>query len=133
MNKVSTLIVTAAIIERDGKVLLTRRKPGKPYGGLWEFPGGKVEEGEDPKACIVREIEEELAMSVAVVSVFDTVFHVYPEKAVLLIAYLCRWIEGVPRNIEVDEHSWVSREELLSYDLLAADIPLAEKLADYFQ
>lgn len=122
------IVVTAAIIEHDNKILLTRRPVGKPYGKMWEFPGGKVELAEDPKDCIVREIREELDMSVEVVSVVDTVFHRYPEKAVLLIAYRCRWLGGGPRNIDVDAHEWVVVDQLLAYDLLPADIPLAHRL-----
>lgn len=124
----STLVVTAAIIEHEGKVLLTKRMPDRPYGGLWEFPGGKVEPGEDPKACVVREISEELDITIEVVDIFDTVFHRYPERDVLLLVYRCRWLRGTIRNLEVAGHHWVAPVDLLEYELLPADIPLVEKL-----
>ncbi len=86
----TTLLVAAAIIEHDGKILLAKRKVDVPYPLLWEFPGGKVEPGEDPKDCVVREIGEELGIEVAVTGIYDAIFHRYPERDVLVLVYCCR-------------------------------------------
>lgn len=126
------LIVTAAIIEHDGRFLLTQRRPDAPYPLLWEFPGGKLEAEEHPERCIVREVREELAMEVAVEGVYDVVYYRYPERPVLVLAYSCAWIGGALRELEVAGHCWVEPRELLTFNLLPADIPLAEKIArDY--
>lgn len=122
------LLVTAAVIIRDGKILLARRKADVPYPLLWEFPGGKVEPLEDPRDCIVREIEEELAIKVAVVGIYEVVYHRYPERTVLVLAYRCRWVSGEIADLDVTEHRWVAPADLLTFELLPADVPLAEKL-----
>lgn len=124
-----TLLVAAAIIEHDGKILLARRRQDAPYPLLWEFPGGKVEKAEDPKDCVVREIREELAIEIAVTGIYDVIFYRYPERHVLVLAYLCRWQEGEIRDVEVAEHRWVSPAEIATFDLLPADIPLALRIA----
>lgn len=126
------LIVTAAIIEHDGKILITRRKPDAPYPLLWEFPGGKLEPEEHPELCIVREVREELAMEIRVERVYDVIYHRYPERPVLVLAYRCAWTGGELRELDVAGHWWAEPRELLTFDLLPADIPLAEKIArDY--
>jgi 8-oxo-dGTP diphosphatase len=128
----STLLVTAAIIEFNGGILLTRRKADVPYPLLWEFPGGKVEAGEDPIDCIVREIKEELAIHIAVVGIYDVVFHRYPERDVLILVYRCQWLSGEVRDLEVSEHRWVSPASIGDFELLPADIPLAKRIAMEF-
>lgn len=125
----STLLVAAAIIEFDGKILLARRRADVPYPLLWEFPGGKVEAGEDPGDCVVREIREELAMEVAAAGIYEVVFHRYPERDVLVLAYRCRWVGGEVRDLEVSEHCWAAPADLLDFELLPADIPLAKRIA----
>ncbi len=122
------LLVTAAIIIHQGNVLLARRRADAPYPLLWEFPGGKVEPMEDPSDCIVREIREELAIEVAVEGIYDVVYHRYPERPVLVLAYRCIWTGGEVIDLDVAEHSWVSPESLLDYELLPADVPLAERI-----
>ncbi len=122
------LLVTAAIIIHQGNVLLARRRADAPYPLLWEFPGGKVEPMEDPSDCIVREIREELAMEVAVEDIYDVVYHRYPERPVLVLAYRCIWTSGEVIDLDVAEHRWVSPESLLDYELLPADVPLAERI-----
>ena len=125
----STLLVSAAIIEDGGKFLLARRKADAPYPLLWEFPGGKMEAGEDPRDCVIREIGEELAIEIAVTGIFDVIFHRYPERDVLVLAYRCSWISGEVRDIEVSEHRWVLPGDIGNYQLLPADIPLAKRIA----
>lgn len=126
------LIVTAAIIEHEGKILLTRRKPDAPYPLLWEFPGGKLEPEEHPEACIVREVREELAMEVSIRGIYDVVYYRYPERPVMVLAYRCAWIGGELRELEVAGHCWAAPADLPLFDLLPADYPLAEKLTHEF-
>ncbi len=126
------LLVTAAIIIHQGKVLLARRRVNAPYPLLWEFPGGKVEPMESPSDCIVREIREELAIEVAVEGIYDVIYHLYPERPVLVLAYRCTWTAGEITDLDVAEHRWVLPENLLDYELLPADIPLAEKIRKDF-
>lgn len=126
------LLVAAAVIESEGYILLTRRKPDVPYPHLWEFPGGKVEEGEDPRDCVTREIREELGIEIAVTSIYEVVYYRYPERDVLVLAWLCRWTAGRVQNLEVAEHRWVKPSEIPSFDLLPADVSLAQRIAAEF-
>ncbi len=128
----SRLIVAAAVIEHEGKILLTRRMAHVPYPLLWEFPGGKVEPGEDPKVCVVREISEELAIAVTVTGIYEVIFYRYPEHDVLMLAYRCRWMSGNVKNLEVSEHCWASPADIVNFELLPADISLAERIAREF-
>ena len=126
------LLVTAAIIEHDGKILLARRREDAPYPLMWEFPGGKLEPFEDPRDCVVREIREELAIEISADTVYDVVYYRYPERTVLVMAYLCRWLSGEIRNLEVAEHSWVLPGEIPAFQLLPADVPLAARISKEF-
>ena len=123
------LLVTAAVILHDGKLLIARRKANVPYPLLWEFPGGKVEKNEDPKVCVVRELKEELDIVIEVDSIFDVVYYRYPEKPVLVLAYRCHWTGGTVRDLDVAEHRWVLPEHLAEFDFLPADLPLIERLS----
>ena len=98
MVKSSNLIrVTAAIFENDGKILIAKRKAGDElFAGLWEFPGGKVDEGEDPEMCIIRELEEELGVTVRIVDRRKSNIHHYDEKSVRLIPFWCDIEQGRP-------------------------------------
>ncbi len=127
-----TLLVAAAIIVHDGKILLAKRRDDVPYPLLWEFPGGKVDAGEDPRDCVVREIREELAIEIAVEAIYDVVFHRYPERHVLVLAYRCRWLSGEIHDLEVAEHYWADPAEIASFALLPADISLARKISEEF-
>ncbi|MBT0653862.1 (deoxy)nucleoside triphosphate pyrophosphohydrolase [Geomobilimonas luticola] len=126
------LLVTAALIEHGGNVLLTRRRADVPYPNLWEFPGGKLEPGEDPRTCIVREIFEELGITVTAGAVFDVIYHRYPERTVLVLVYRCHWTSGEITDLEVAEHRWVRPSDLAGYRLLPADMPLAERISREF-
>lgn len=130
MNKTGyPLLVTAAIIEHGGKILLTKRRDDVPYPNLWEFPGGKLEADEDPRDCIVRELKEELDIEVVPGDVVEAIYHRYPERTVLVLAYRCRWTGGEIRDLEVAEHCWAAPAELSRFALLPADYPLAKRLA----
>ena len=89
--------VSAALIFQCGKILLTQRPPGSHLAGLWEFPGGKREPLETFEQCLVREIREELGITIAVGRLFDSISHQYPQKSVLLKFFVCRLLAGVPR------------------------------------
>lgn len=127
------LLVTAAIIEHEGKLLLAKRKPDAPYPHMWEFPGGKIEPMEDPRDCVIREVREELGIGIEVDGIYDVIYHHYPERTVLIMAYRCRWLDGEVRELDVAGYCWVLPDDLLSYSLLPADIPLAERLSMEFR
>ncbi len=123
------LLVTAAIIRRNGRILLTRRPDTVRHGGMWEFPGGKLHDGESPQAGLAREIEEELGLKVAVGGIFEIAYHRYDWGPVLILAFDCAaGDDRSPQNIAVAEHRWVLAQELSRYDILPADRPIVEKL-----
>lgn len=119
--------VVAAIIIRDGKIFATQRGYGEFKDG-WEFPGGKIEEGETPQEALVREIREELDSVVEVGELFDTVEYDYPQFHLSMACFLCRLKEG---NLDLKEHKaarWLSREELDSVNWLPADEGVIRRL-----
>jgi len=123
-----TIIVAAAVVREGGRILLTRRMAGAHLGGLWEFPGGKVEAGESPEAALVRECREECAIDVEVLDIVDVTFHRYPQKDVLLLFYECRRVGGEVTHVGVAEHAWVLPSELDRYPLPPPDAKLVAKL-----
>ena len=126
--------VAAALITRDGRLLAARRATGE-HAGLWELPGGKVEEGEPPTEALRREVREELGCDVGVAWLYDTVEHDYPSFHLTMDCYVCRLTadaEPVKREGVHDELRWVSREELLDLDWLPADVTLMRSLAYYW-
>lgn len=123
------LVVTAAIICRQNEILIARRRPKDgDTANLWEFPGGKVEEGEHPEDGLRREIREELNCEIAVQDIYAVVFHRYPAKDVLLLAYLCAWQQGEPQPLAHQEVRWVKPAELNRYPFAPADEPIVQKL-----
>lgn len=125
----ATVIVAAAVVKRGGRILLTRRLEGTHLAGFWEFPGGKVEEGEDPERAVVRECREECAIEVEVVDVLEVAFHRYERKDVLLIFYECRLTSAEDvQHLGVAEHAWVLPERLRDYPLPPPDERLVRKL-----
>lgn len=121
--------VTAAVIVRDGLVLLARRPPGSIMAGKWEFPGGKKEPGETLTECLAREISEELGVSIQVGSKLMSVPFSRTAGPHLLHVYVCRLISGRPRPLGVDRLAWVEPARLMDYDLLEADRRVARRLA----
>lgn len=123
------LPVIAAIIKRGDEVLLCQRKEGA-LQGKWEFPGGKIENGETPEECLVREIEEELGIEIEVDDIYQAVHTHYEHGDFLIIAYLARHVAG---QISLRVHSdvaWVNVANLTDYDLADANIPIAESLKE---
>jgi mutator protein MutT len=122
--------VSAALIFRDGKLLITQRRAGSHLGGLWEFPGGKREPGETFEACLIREIREELGVDISVGALFEDVSHAYPEKSVRLKFFLCRLLAGEPQPLDCAAIRWVTPLELSDYEFPAADARLVGKLRE---
>lgn len=124
-----TVIVSAALIEdAEGRILLARRPNNRPLAGKWEFPGGKAEPGEEPRAALVRECREELGITVAPGHVYETIFVPGSAKSYLLLFYLAEIVEGQPQSLEGNEFAWVPLDELTAYDILEADRPLVTML-----
>ncbi|MGZ4134518.1 MAG: (deoxy)nucleoside triphosphate pyrophosphohydrolase [Tumebacillaceae bacterium] len=126
MNK--QLVVTAAVIERENTVLIAQRKPDSHMALKWEFPGGKLEWGEDPRDGLKREIREELGIEIDVGDVVEVVSHTYEDRQIVLLAYRCRYRSGTVQLLDVHDVRWVPPAELLSVDLAPADVPIVEKL-----
>ena len=122
-----TIVVTAAIIERDGRFLMARRLKGTHLEGLWEFPGGKIEPGESLEACLARELDEELGVPCRVGRLRFATTHEYPGRRVELHFFDCE-IDGEPRALLGQELRWVSASELASLPLPEADAGLVALL-----
>jgi len=115
------VVVAAAVVIRDGRVLLTRRLEGQHLAGMWEFPGGKLEAGESPEEALVRECQEECGIEVEVAEILEVTHHRYPEKEVLLLFYRCELRAGEVRHLQVADHAWVAPRDLDDYPLPPAD------------
>ena len=114
--------VTCAIIVDSKKILATQRSATMPHPLKWEFPGGKLKEGETPESCIVREITEELDILIQVERLLPSVIHRYEDRAIKLIPFVCTRVEGTITLSEHQEYQWVSCEDLNRIDWLEADI-----------
>jgi mutator protein MutT len=124
--------VTAGLVWKDGKLLITRRPEGSHLAGYWEFPGGKQEPGESLEACLEREIREELAMEVKAVKHLLQINHDYESKSITLHLFQCEWLKGTPTPLGCDEIRWVKPQELANYQLPPPDVqvlPAIQNLA----
>jgi len=130
-DEMNTVIVTASLIIEQGKVLVTQRKKNSSHGLLWEFPGGKVKEGEDPREALRRELKEELDVEVEVGMIFDAVFYSYPEYPILLLVYRCRIEKGFLKPIGCHDLRWVTLKELEKLAMPPADEPIRKHLFSY--
>jgi 8-oxo-dGTP diphosphatase len=129
-NPTLLLVVAAALIAGDGRVLLQRRAEGRAMAGLWEFPGGKVEPGEAPEGALVRELAEELGIKVDPAALTAAAFASAPlgERHLLLLLYVCRdWI-GEPSALDAAELAWVAPADMGVLAMPPADVPLVEWL-----
>ena len=120
--------VVAAVIRRDGRILITQRLDDVHLARLWEFPGGKVEAGESLEAALQREIQEELGIGIVVVDEFHTVEHDYPGKSVRLHFFNCVIEQGEPVSLGVADLRWVLPAELSQFEFPPADAELIEQL-----
>ena len=127
------LVVAAALIDKDGRVLLAQRPPNKSMAGLWEFPGGKVEDGESPENALIRELNEELGIDTwgSCLAPLSFASHSYEDFHLLMPLFACRkWI-GTPMAMEGQVLKWVSKNDLKNYAMPPADIPLIAAIRDW--
>jgi 8-oxo-dGTP diphosphatase len=126
------LVVAVALVDADGRILLSQRPEGKSLAGLWEFPGGKVEPGERPEAALIRELAEELGIKVEEPCLAPLSFasHAYPDFHLLMPLYICRRWTGVATGREGQVLKWVRPKDLRNYPMPPADEPLIPALID---
>lgn len=125
------MVVAAALIDRDGRVLLAERPAGKHLAGTWEFPGGKVEAGETPEAALIRELHEELGIDTEASCLAPATFasHTYEDFHLVLMLYVCRKWRGTPHGHDGQRLRWERINDLFSIDMPPADRPLIGTLA----
>lgn len=126
------LVVAVALIDIDDRILLSQRPAGKTLAGLWEFPGGKIEPGEKPEAALIRELAEELGITVEVACLAPLTFasHSYDQRHLLMPLYVCRRWQGQPQALEGQTLRWVSAARLRDFPMPPADAPLIPALID---
>jgi 8-oxo-dGTP diphosphatase len=126
------LVAAVALIDADGRVLLSQRPEGKTLAGLWEFPGGKIEQGERPEVALIRELKEELAIDVTESCLAPLTFasHAYDEFHLLMPLYVCRRWKGDVMAMEGQALKWVRAKDLRNYAMPPADLPLIPHLQD---
>ncbi|WGG59378.1 8-oxo-dGTP diphosphatase MutT [Brucella intermedia] len=126
------LVAACALVDPDGRVLLTQRPEGKQLAGLWEFPGGKVEPGETPEETLIRELQEEIGITTKVPCLAPLTFasHTYDDFHLLMPLYVCRRYEGIARGLEGQALKWVRPKDMRDYPMPPADEPLIPFLLD---
>lgn len=123
------ILVTAAIIEDKGKFLITQRPKDTHNGLRWEFPGGKLDFGEDPRDCLEREILEELGIKIKAGEILEYSSHVYNrEKHIVLLGFKCKFLSGKIQKLKINNFIWIKPEEISKYDITEADLPFIKKL-----
>jgi 8-oxo-dGTP diphosphatase len=125
-------VVACALVDADNRVLISKRPEGKALAGLWEFPGGKLEPGETPEDCLIRELREELGVTTKAACLAPLTFasFKYPDFHLFMPLYVCRRYEGIARGVEGQEIKWVSPKKLRDYPMPPADEPLIPALID---
>ena len=124
------LIVSAAVIEREGRVMVCQRRADVHNGLKWEFPGGKLEPGETPEEALARELREELAIETRVGRIQDAILHRYPDRDVLVLFYRCEIACGEPRPLDCAAIDWVLPKDLLQRDFAGADLAFVRRNFD---
>jgi 8-oxo-dGTP diphosphatase len=121
-------VAAVALIDGDGRLLVQQRPPGKPFSGLWEFPGGKVEEGETPEAALIRELKEELGIDVEAACLAPATFASDRQpggaRHMVLLLFVCRKWSGTPESLEGGTVRWVRIQELYGLEMPGPDRPL---------
>lgn len=127
------LVAAVALIDADGRVLIAQRPAGKPMAGLWEFPGGKIEDGETPEAALIRELHEELGVDTHESCLAPLTFasHAYPDFHLLMPLFACRRWQGMVQPREGQALKWVRAKGLRDYPMPPADEPLIPILRDW--
>lgn len=127
------LVAAVALIDKDGRILLAQRPEGKSLAGLWEFPGGKVEQGESPEDALIRELHEELGIETwnSCLAPLSFASHRYEEFHLLMPLFACRRWQGVPIPREGQNLAWAYATELSKYPMPPADLPLIPVLRDW--
>lgn len=120
--------VTAAILEKKGRIIIAQRKNSGHLSGKWEFPGGKIEYGETPEECLARELKEELGIDVTVGDYLGSNVHHYDHISIELMAYRACWVGGTVSMNDHKAHCWVTVNELVNYDFAPADVPFVDML-----
>jgi 8-oxo-dGTP diphosphatase len=128
----TVLVVAVALIDTDGRVLIAQRPPNKSMAGLWEFPGGKVKEGEKPENALVRELNEELGINTwkSCLAPLSFASYSYNDFHLLMPLFVCRKWEGTPTPMEGQLLKWVDKNNLKNYSMPPADIPLISAIRD---
>jgi mutator protein MutT len=121
-------VVAGVVRGGDGRLLISQRMPDDTLGGYWEFPGGKVDPGEELRAALARELVEELGVTCEIGELIQTIVHAYPDRDVRLHFFGCRIISGEPQKLEVADFRWVTTAELMDYQFPEADRPLLQQL-----
>ncbi|MET2831846.1 8-oxo-dGTP diphosphatase MutT [Mesorhizobium shangrilense] len=126
------LVAACALVDTDGRVLLAQRPEGKQLAGLWEFPGGKVEPGETPEQCIVRELQEEIGIETEIPCLAPLTFasHSYDDFHLLMPLFVCRRFRGIAQPREGQALKWVRPKQMRDYPMPPADAPLIPFLID---
>ena len=126
------LVVAVVLIDRDGRVLLSQRPSGKSMAGLWEFPGGKIENGEVPEEALIRELKEELGIDTwsSCLAPLSFASHSYEDFHLLMPVFVCRKWVGSPTPMEGQALKWVNRDKLKDYPMPPADIPMIAVIRD---
>lgn len=120
--------VAIGLVWKEGRLLIARRPEGVHLGGLWEFPGGKVDPGETPECCLLRELREELGVEAEVIARRELIQFTYPERTVRLHPTDCRWLSGDPHPTGCEDPRWVAPADLADYEFPPANAPLLASL-----
>ena len=129
LEQMKIIKVVAAILQKEDKILIARKKQGKPLAGYFEFPGGKIEEGETPEESLIRELMEEMNIKIAVKEyIGESIYDYGNDKVISLLGYTAEIIDGEIKLSDHDRYEWVTLEQINNYKIAPADIPLINKL-----
>lgn len=130
---VKPIQVSCLLLFHEGKILATQRGAAMDLPGCWEFPGGKVEQGESPENCLLREIREELCIEIRICGSLTPVVHSYPSKVIQLIPFVATWKSGSLKLTEHAQSQWLDKGDLLSLNWALADLPIVQEVQDNWE